>query len=85
VHGLGDDFIDAELIERAQDVEEAYGGLWELAAAGTEHHDLFPFMELDVAVFFLSPQAEEGVALAFLGLKFAWTSEETQRSAWCVV
>ncbi len=65
--GFGDDFVDAEVIEGAEDVEEADGGFGELAFAGAEHHDFDPVGEVDVAVFGFATVAHEGVA--FVGIR----------------
>ena len=73
------DFIDAELVERAQDVKEADGGFGQLAVAGAEHHDLFPVGEIEVAVFFFAAVTHEGVAFAFLGDEVGRTFEQAQR------
>ena len=83
--GFGDDFVDAEVVEGAEDVEEADGGFGEFAFAGAEHHHLDPVGEVEVAVFGFAAVAHEGVAFGGVGDEVGRGFEEAEGGARGVV
>lgn len=83
--GFGNDLVHAEVIEGAEDVEEADGGLGEFAFAGAEHHDFHPVGEVDVAVFGFAAIAHESIALIGVGDEVGRFVKQPERSARGVV